>query len=144
MKTRNYSTNYLLIFFFLFSISAYSQSISLGHASQQSQSTRTTAPASDQILSVPNTLNYQAVARNSSGAILALQTVGLRLTIEDGAGGAVLYQERQTPTTNQFGLLTLKLGSGTILSGTWAGINWSNGNQWLKVDMDPTGGSSYT
>src|SRR5690349_18850483 len=93
---------------------------------------------------VTNLVNYQAVARNFAGAILANQTVGLRLTVENGQGGPVLYQERQAPTTNQFGLLTVKLGSGTVLSGTWNGIAWSNGNQWLKVDMDPTGGSSYT
>jgi len=117
-----------------------------GTASSQpvQNQTRNSQPQPNQTLAVPTTINYQAVARNSSGAILANQTVGLLLSIEDGPGGSVLYSERQTPTTNQFGLLTLKLGNGTVMSGSWGGINWSNGNQWLKVDMDPTGGSSYT
>jgi hypothetical protein len=141
MKTKFYSLTGL---FFLLTVAAYSQSLAGHQTNPSSQSTHTVAPPSNEQLVVPNTVNYQAVARNSSGGILANQLVGLRLTIEDGAGGAILYQERQTPTTNQFGLLTVKLGSGTVLSGTWAAINWANGNQWLKVDMDPTGGSSYT
>jgi hypothetical protein len=140
MKTRNFYLSILLFASILFASSAYAQSTATSPQAGQS-SNKVITP--NQTLAVPSTMNYQAVARNGAGAILANQTVGLRLTIEDGAGGAVLYQERQTPTTNQFGLLTVKLGNGTVLSGTWAGINWSNGNQWLKVDMDPTGGTSY-
>jgi hypothetical protein len=88
-------------------------------------------------------INYQAVARNNLGAILANQTVGLRLSIETGSGGPVVYQERQAPTTNQFGLFTIALGSGTVLSGTYNTVDWFSGNQWLKVEMDPKGGSAY-
>jgi trimeric autotransporter adhesin len=91
-----------------------------------------------------NKINYQAVARSSSGAILANQTVGLRLTVENGPGGPVIYQERQTPTTNQFGLLTVQIGGGTPLVGTYNSIDWSMSNIWLLVDMDPTGNTSYT
>ena len=29
-------------------------------------------------------------------------------------------------------------------SGNYSTINWAGGNQWLKVEMDPTGGNSYT
>jgi trimeric autotransporter adhesin len=89
-------------------------------------------------------INYQAVARNSSGVILANQTVGLRLSIENGPGGPVIYQERHTPTTNQFGLLTAQIGGGTVLVGVYNAIDWSMANLYLLVDMDPTGGTSYT
>ena len=44
-----------------------------------------------------NKMNYQAVARSSSGAILGNQLLGILITIEDGSAGSVLYQERQTP-----------------------------------------------
>src|SRR4051812_16026050 len=114
MKTKNLYFN-LLIAFFLFAASASAQMAPAG-PSHVNPSTRTVLPSPDQTLAVPSTMNYQAVARNSSGAILATQLVCLRLTIEDGSGGAVLYQETQTVTTNQFGLLTLKLGSGTVLA----------------------------
>ncbi len=91
-----------------------------------------------------NKMNYQAVARNASGAILANQLLGIRITIEDGSGGSILYRERQTPTTNQFGLFTLQIGNGTVLSGNYNAINWSAGNQWLRVDMDISGGTNYS
>jgi uncharacterized small protein (DUF1192 family) len=144
MKTNKIS-NLLFIIFLLASVYSFAQQISSSGTAKATQpQTRNSAPAPVQTLATPTMMNYQAVARNSSGAILANQLIGLRLSIEDGPGGTVLYSERQTPTTNIFGLLTVKLGGGTLLSGSWSGINWSGGNQWLKVDMDPTGGSSYT
>jgi hypothetical protein len=135
---------FTVLFSILFFTSSFAQQTSSSAISKAQVSQRQSDPIADpQMAAVTSLVNYQAVARDVSGNILANQAVGLRLTIEDGAGGPVLYQERQVPTTNQFGLFTVKLGNGTVLSGTWAGIDWSNGNQWLKVDMDPTGGNSY-
>jgi hypothetical protein len=88
-------------------------------------------------------INYQAVARDVSGAIMSNQSISIRLTIEDGFGGTPLYVETQGATTNQFGLFRLKIGSGFVVSGVYSSIDWSTGNQWLKVEMDPTGGNSY-
>jgi hypothetical protein len=93
---------------------------------------------------VVNRFNYQAIARNTSGGILATQAVSIRITIENGSGGPALYTETHLALTNQFGLFTLQIGAGTPITGTFSSIVWSNGNHWLKVDMDPTGGNSYT
>ncbi len=93
---------------------------------------------------VPQALNYQAVARNSSGNLITNQTVGLRLSVLAGSStGTVSYEETQTATTNQFGLFTIAIGTGTPVAGTFSAINWSTGQYWLKVEMDATGGSSY-
>jgi trimeric autotransporter adhesin len=91
-----------------------------------------------------NKINYQAVARNAGGNILANQGISIRLAIEDGNGGPVIYQETHSPTTNQFGLFTLEVGSGTVVTGNYSTIAWSTVTAWLHVEMDPTGGSSYT
>jgi len=94
---------------------------------------------------VPQALNYQAVARNASGNLLANQLVGVRLTILQGSSsGTVKYVETQVANTNQFGLFTLAIGTGTVVSGTFSTIPWSAGLFWLKVELDPTGGTSYT
>src|SRR5262249_4654155 len=85
----------------------------------------------------PNGFNYQAIARNSSGNILASQSIKLRLTITNGNGGASLYQEVQSVTTNQFGLFTLNVGS--ISPSSFSSIQWSSKTPWLHVEMDPTG-----
>ena len=93
---------------------------------------------------VPQSMNYQAVARDAGGNILANQTVGLRLSILAGSGaGTAVYVETQTTSTNQFGLFTIAIGSGTIVTGTFSTINWSTGLYWLKVEMDATGGANY-
>lgn len=93
----------------------------------------------------PNMLNYQGVARNSSGAPIGGSPIGLKLTIHDGSGtGTIVYEETQSPTTNTFGLYNVSIGTGTVTTGSWAGINWSTGNKYLEVSLDPTGGSAYT
>jgi hypothetical protein len=91
----------------------------------------------------PQGLNYQAVARNSSGAILANQPVTFRLTITNGEGGDILYQETTNATTNQFGLVNLVVGSGSVLNGNFSTIDWGNSFPWLQVEMDPNPGSGY-
>ena len=93
----------------------------------------------------PQLLNYQGVARNSSGIPLGGTSIGLQLTIHDGsAGGTVVYQETQTTTTNGFGLYNVSVGGGTVSSGTFIGINWAGGPKYMEVGIDPAGGSSYT
>jgi hypothetical protein len=92
----------------------------------------------------PQALNYQGVARNSLGVPMANQALGLRLTVHDGSPtGTVVYQETQTPTTNAFGLYNVAIGTGTVVSGTVAAINWGTGTKYMQVEIDPVGGSAY-
>ena len=90
-----------------------------------------------------NKINYQAVARDLSGNILVNQNIGLRISILNGTGGPSLYTETFNQNTNNFGLFTIQIGGGAVVSGNYNTINWSAGNQWLKVEMDPAGGNSY-
>lgn len=91
----------------------------------------------------PQGMNYQAVARDVSGAVLANQHISLQITITDSNGGPTLYQETDTAYTNQFGLFTVNVGSGTPVSGTFSAITWSTVTAWMQVDFDPAGGTSY-
>ncbi len=93
---------------------------------------------------VPQGINYQAVARNSSGMVLGSSPVGVRISIIDGIPtGTVQYSETHAVSTNQFGLFNIVIGNGTIASGTFAGITWSAGNKFIKVEVDPAGGTAY-
>ena len=93
----------------------------------------------------PQALSYQTVIRNSSGTLLSNQAVGMKISILQGSStGTPVYVETQSPTTNVNGLASLAVGSGTVVSGTFAGINWSTGDYYIKTETDPTGGSSYT
>lgn len=92
----------------------------------------------------PEQFNYQAVVRNSSGSIISNQSVKVRFTVrQTNATGTNLYRETQTLTTNQFGLINAAVGSGTVVSGTFSGINWGNGAKYLQVEIDPAGGNSF-
>jgi hypothetical protein len=40
--------------------------------------------------------------------------------------------------------VSLEIGTGTVLSGIFASINWSNGPYLVKSETDPTGGTNYS
>lgn len=90
-------------------------------------------------------LNYQAVVRNSSNALVSNQVVGMKISILFGsASGTVVYAETQTPTTNANGLINISIGSGVVVSGTYSTIEWGRGTHFLKTEIDPTGGTAYS
>ena len=94
---------------------------------------------------VPNAIPYQGVARNAAGNIIASQSISLRIKIHDvTASGTVVYSETHSISTNSLGLFNVNIGSGNIISGTLVGINWGSGAKFLQVELDPTGGTSYT
>jgi hypothetical protein len=93
----------------------------------------------------PQAFNYQGVARNASGAPLNNQAVSLRLSVrQSSASGPLVYQETHAVTTNAFGLFSVKAGTGTVVSGSFGSIAWQNGNYFMEVEIDPTGGNNYT
>ena len=93
---------------------------------------------------VPQAFNYQAVARDNSGNLIVSHNVGVELYIrQTSSTGTVVYIETFTALTNQFGLFTLQIGTGTPVVGTFSTIDWSTGSYYLDVKMDPTGGSTY-
>ncbi|MCD4744995.1 MAG: hypothetical protein K8R58_01710 [Bacteroidales bacterium] len=93
----------------------------------------------------PQAFKYQAVVRDNTGEIISNQLVGVRISIHDAtAGGTIVYQETFSETTNQFGLVNLKIGNGTPTIGTFNGIDWSSNSKFLEIEIDPAGGTSYS
>lgn len=93
----------------------------------------------------PEKMSYQAVVRDGSNNLVTSSAVGMQLSILQGsASGTAVYVETQTPTSNANGLVSVEIGSGTVVSGTFATIDWSNGPYFIKTETDPTGGTSYS
>lgn len=93
----------------------------------------------------PQGISYQAIARNTSGNVLINQAISVKFIIRNlTSAGTIVYRETHSATTNSIGLFNLTIGAGTPTFGTFSSINWSNGAKFLQVDLDPTGGSSYT
>ena len=102
------------------------------------------APTIDLFGQTPDLLNYQGVVRDNGGNPLPNQAVALKISIlESSATGTVVYEETHLPTTNSLGLFTLQIGGGTLLSGNFGAFNWGANSYFVKVEMDPTGGSNY-
>ncbi len=92
----------------------------------------------------PQSIPYQAAARNSSGAVLASTAISVRFTIRDStATGVIKYRETHSVTTTAQGMFSVNVGQGTPVSGTFAGINWGTNAKFMQVELDPVGGSSY-
>jgi hypothetical protein len=90
---------------------------------------------------VPQRIDFQAMARDGSGNPLMNQDISVRLSVMEGS--STVYSEVHAVTTDDYGLFTLAIGEGTPISGDFTAIDWSTGNQKVKVEIDPNGGSSF-
>lgn len=97
------------------------------------------------IAQAPNKMSYQAVVRNASGALIANQQLGVKLSILENSGtGPSVYSETHSPSTNDNGLFTVEMGAGTKLTGDFATIDWSKAAYFIKTEIDSSGGNSYS
>ncbi len=93
----------------------------------------------------PQKFSYQAVIRNASNSLIANKSVGMKISLLQGSEtGNAVYVETHSPTSNANGLVSIAIGGGTVVSGTFVTIDWANGSYFVKTETDPTGGTSYS
>jgi len=92
---------------------------------------------------IPQKMNYQAVARNSSGSVISNQGLSIKSEILGNDQNTVLYSESHSVVTNQLGLFSVQIGSGTPVSGIFSNIDWSSGNKYIRTSIDLTGGNNF-
>ena len=93
----------------------------------------------------PQRMSYQSIIRDGSNVVVASTTVGVKISLIQGTStGSVVYSETHRKPTNTNGLLSLEIGDGTAILGTFAGIDWANGPYLIKTETDPTGGTNYS
>ncbi len=90
-------------------------------------------------------LNFQGVARDASGAVMANKNINLQLTIigtvENGEVGFVEYTEIIQATTNAQGIFAVVIGA--LGSVEFEAIDWTLVPKYLKVGMDQNGGTQF-
>ena len=91
-------------------------------------------------------INFQGMARNTAGEALANQKISLRLSVLiNSESGTVEYSETKEATTSGQGVFSVVIGDGNILTktGNFSDINWKNPVKFLKVELDPSGGTNF-
>jgi uncharacterized protein (TIGR02145 family) len=93
----------------------------------------------------PQKFSYQAVVRNANNELVTNKQVGMKISLlQTSETGTAVYEETQTPTSNANGLVSIAIGGGTKVSGDFDKINWANGPYFVKTEIDPAGGTSYS
>ena len=92
----------------------------------------------------PRAMNYQGLARDQAGELIANKLVALRISIVEGSPqGTTVYTEVHKTTTNAFGSFSLQIGRGAVERGKFENIAWGSSNQYLRVEFDAAGGTNY-
>ena len=82
----------------------------------------------------PQKMSYQAVIRNTSNQLVTTQ-VGMKISVLQGTvSGTPVFVETHTPTPNANGLVTIEIGGGTPVTGTFAAIDWTAGPYFIKTE----------
>ena len=93
----------------------------------------------------PQKMSYQAIIRNANNVVVASSFIGIKISVVKGSiNGTAVFVERHTKMTNSNGLVSLEIGSGTTLSGSFSGIDWGKGPYFIKTETDPTGETNYS
>lgn len=92
----------------------------------------------------PQVINYQAIARDAGGNIVT-NSIGIKFRILQGStSGTLVYEETHTTSPSTAGVFNVGIGAGSVVSGSFSGIQWQSGPYFLEVNIDPAGGTSYS
>ncbi len=92
----------------------------------------------------PSGFRFQAVARDADNNAMTSENIAVRVSLlQGGPAGATSYSERHEVTTTDLGVFDLHIGNGVALSGDINTIDWGGDNYFLKIDIDPAGGTNY-
>ena len=89
-------------------------------------------------------MNYQAVARDASGQIIANLPISLKISLvsKNGAQAEYFSETHQVQTDNN-GLFKIIIGEGKDASGKLSEVPWSKDQVWLNIALDTKGGKNY-
>jgi len=93
---------------------------------------------------IPRNFNYQAILRDADKELMTNQEVNLRISLLQGSEtGTSVYTENHSVTTNDYGLVNLKIGNGTNPTSDFSMIDWSDNNYFLLIEIMDAAGSGY-
>lgn len=99
---------------------------------------------SAQAQNTPESFKYQSSVRSADGTSLTETQVNFQISIlQSSNAGSAVYSESHLIETNSYGIANFNIGGGTIVSGVFSAIDWSADTYFVKIELDPTGGSTF-
>lgn len=93
----------------------------------------------------PSKISYQAIVRNSLGTLVTNKSIGMRISVlKGGPTGSPVYTETHQPFSNANGLITIEIGSGSVVFGDFSQIDWGSDSYFYSTEIDPNGGTNYS
>jgi hypothetical protein len=81
----------------------------------------------------PEKMGYQAIIRSQNN-LITNTNISIRVIIRQSTiTGTIVYEEIHSSSTNKNGLVSLEIGGGTLVSGTFVGIVWSEGPYFIET-----------
>lgn len=92
----------------------------------------------------PEKMSYQAIIRSQDNSLVDNSNISLKIIIHQGTvTGTKVYQETHAVKTNNNGLVSLEIGTGSILTGSFSAIAWQNGPYFIETQVDIAGGVNF-
>nr|WP_294781809.1 hypothetical protein [uncultured Flavobacterium sp.] len=92
----------------------------------------------------PEKMSYQAIIRAQDNSLVVNSRISLKIIVHQGAAtGTNVYQETHSVNTNSNGLVSLEIGTGTIVTGDFSKIAWDKGPYFIETQVDVKGGTNY-
>ena len=92
----------------------------------------------------PEKMSYQAIIRSQTNSLVKNSDISLNVIVYQGATtGTKDYEETHFVKTNNNGLVSLEIGTGNIITGSFSAIAWEKGPYFIETQVDATGGTNY-
>lgn len=89
-------------------------------------------------------MNYQAVARDASGQVIANLPISLKISLVSKNGDQTeYYTETHQVQTDQTGLFKIVIGEGKEAVGKLADVPWAKDQVWLNIALDTKGEKNF-
>ena len=93
---------------------------------------------------VPEKLSYQALITNSDHSLIADSEIAIKIAIlQYAVSGTAVYEEIHRPITSPTGSISIHIGDGKAVRGSFTEIDWSDGPFFIETAADISGGASF-
>jgi hypothetical protein len=92
----------------------------------------------------PEKMSYQAIIRAQDNSLVTNSNISLKIIVHQGTvSGTTVYLETHSVGTNSNGLVSLEIGTGRIVTGSFSSIAWEKGPYFIETQVDVSGGTNY-